>query len=96
MQATTKKRKILFRLYITNRAPTSERALENLRDICRDYFDGGYELEIIDTAKEPGRAVRDGIVMTPTLVKLYPEPQWSIVGDFSDEAHVLASMRAAI
>jgi circadian clock protein KaiB len=96
MQANTKKSKILFRLYITNRAPTSMRALENLRHICRDYFDGGYELEIVDTAKEPGRAMRDGIVVTPTLVKLSPEPQWSVVGDLSDEARVLTSMRTAV
>jgi circadian clock protein KaiB len=93
MHAITKESKILFRLYITDHAPTSMRALNNLRHICRDYFDGGYELEIIDTAKEPGRAMRDGIVETPTLVKLSPEPQWSIVGDLSDEARVLASMR---
>ncbi len=96
MRTTTKKSKILFRLYITNNTPTSKRALANLKDICRDYFDGGYELEIVDTAKEPGRAMNDGIVMTPTLVKLSPEPRWSIVGDFSDEAQVLASMREAI
>lgn len=95
MQANTKKSKILFRLYITNRAPTSMRALENLRQVCRDYFDGGYELEVVDTAKEPGRAMRDGIVVTPTLVKLSPEPQWSIVGDLSEEARVLTLMRAA-
>ncbi len=95
MQATTEKSKILFRLYITHRAPNSMRALRNLQTICRDYFDGGYELEIIDTEKEPGRALRDGIVVTPTLVKLSPEPKWSIVGDLSDEARVLASMRAA-
>ncbi len=96
MQTTAKKSKILFRLYVSNGAPTSIRALENLRNICRDYFDNGYELEIIDTAKEPGRATVDGIRMTPTLVKLSPEPRWSIVGDLSDEARVLASMRAAI
>ncbi len=96
MEAITKKSKILFRLYITNRAPTSVRAVRNLRRVCRDYFDGGYELEIIDTEKEPGRAMRDGILVTPTLVKLSPEPQWSIVGDLGDEARVLASMRIAV
>lgn len=94
MHAITKENKILFRLYITNRTPTSVRALQNLERVCRDYFAGGYELEIVDTMKEPGRAVRDGIVVTPTLVKLSPEPQWSIVGDLSDEARILASMRA--
>ncbi len=94
MQATTKKNKILFRLYITNRAPTSVRALRNLKTICRSYFNDGYELEIIDTSKEPARATQDGVVVTPTLVKLSPEPRWSIVGDLSDEAEVLSSMYA--
>ncbi len=94
MQATTEKSKILFRIYITSRAPTSMRALRNLRTICRDYFDGGYELEIVDTSKDPVRAMQDGIAVTPTLVKLSPEPRWSIVGDLSDEARVLSSMRA--
>ncbi len=96
MQAITKRSKILFRLYITSRAPTSVQALENLRQICRDYFDGGYELEIIDAALDSDRARRDGIVETPTLVKLSPDPQWSIVGDLSDQARVLDSMRKTI
>ncbi len=94
MQPITKKSKILFRLYITYRAPTSVRALRNLKTVCHSYFAGEYELEIVDASKDPARARQDGVVVTPTLVKLSPEPRWSIVGDLSDEAEVLSSMHA--
>lgn len=67
------------------------RAIVNLRNICQGYF-SDYELEVVDTAKEPLRAMEDGIVVTPTLVKLAPEPRWSIVGDLSEDARVLAAM----
>ncbi len=70
------------------------RALNNLKSICRSYFEDAYELEIVDTANDPLRAVRDGIVMTPTLLKLSPEPTWFVVGDLSEEARVLDAMRA--
>lgn len=70
------------------------RAIANLNAICQQYFDGNYELEIVDTIQQPLRAMQDGIIITPTLVKLSPEPRWSIVGDLSEDARVLASMTA--
>ncbi len=87
--------KLVFRLYITEHAPSSTRALENLQAICQSYFDSNYQLEIIDTMADPLRAVRDGVVVTPTLVKVSPEPAWSVVGDLSEDARVLASIQGA-
>ncbi len=86
--------KLIFRLYITQQAPSSMRALSNLKTICRDYFPNNVQLEVVDTVEQPLRAMQDGIVITPTLVKLSPEPSWSIVGDLSEDARVLASMNA--
>ena len=86
--------KLVFRLYITHQAPSSLRAESNLKTICRDYFRNNYELEIVDTVEQPLRAMQDGVIITPTLVKLSPEPSWSIVGDLSEDARVLASMNA--
>ncbi len=85
--------RLVFRLYITRGAPSSARALENLEDVCRDYFPENHEIEIVDTVQDPLRAKQDGIVITPALVKLSPAPQWTIVGDLSEDARVLASMR---
>lgn len=86
--------KLKFRLYITNQAPSSQRAIANLKTICEGYFENAYELEIVDTAHNPRRAVEDGIIVTPTLLKVSPEPSWIIVGDLSEDARVLASMSA--
>jgi hypothetical protein len=37
--------------------------------------------------------MQDGVWITPALVKLSPAPQWTIVGDLSEDARVLASMQ---
>ncbi len=89
---TEAKPKLLFRLYITEHAPSSTRALENLETICEHYFDDNYELEIVNATVDPRRAVQDGILVTPTLVKVSPEPAWSVIGDLSEDAHILASI----
>lgn len=96
-RATNKQRDkngLVFRLYITEGADSSRRALANVTFICQEYLQSDYDLEVVDTLQDPLRAMQDGIVMTPTLVKLSPEPSWSIVGDLSEDARVLASMHA--
>ncbi len=85
--------KLVFRLYITEHAPSSTRAIHNLQTICQTYFADNYEVEIVDTTADPHRAVQDGVRVTPTLLKVSPEPAWSIVGDLSEDARILASMR---
>jgi circadian clock protein KaiB len=89
-----KPHKPVFRLYITAGADSSRRALANVKYICREYLND-YQLEIVDTLRDPLRARQDGIIVTPTLVKLSPEPSWTMVGDLSEDAKILASMHAA-
>ncbi len=88
-----KKRKLLFRLYISSKEVSSLKALSNLKTICSEYFAGNYQIEVIDTLKNPLRVQRDAIVEIPTLIKLSPEPKWTIVGDLSEDAQVLAAMK---
>ncbi|HEX7588386.1 MAG TPA: circadian clock KaiB family protein [Anaerolineae bacterium] len=87
------KEKLAFRLYITRGEKASERALANLKTICRDHFVQGYEIEIVDTLKHPLRAEKDGVSQTPTLIKLSPGPAWTIVGDLSEDALILDAMK---
>jgi circadian clock protein KaiB len=82
-----------FRLYISPGGITSERAITNLKTICEKHFRNHYDIEIVDALQDPLRAARDGIEVTPTLVKLSPEPRWKIQGDLSDNALILAAMR---
>ncbi len=88
-----KKNKLVFRLYIASGEASSLRALSNLRTICGEYFGRSYQIEVIDTMKDPLRAKRDEIAETPTLIKLFPNPRWRITGDLSEDALVLAAMK---
>jgi circadian clock protein KaiB len=87
------KEKLSFRLYITRGERASERALANLKTICRDHFIRGYEIEVVDARKHPLRAEKDGVSKTPTLIKCSPAPAWTIVGDLSEDALILAAMK---
>jgi circadian clock protein KaiB len=86
-------KRIVLRLYVAGNAPNSVRALRNLKAICDEHLpEGDYYLEIVDILEEPRRALRDGILVTPTLIKLTPPPA-SIVGDLSDTQGVLQALR---
>jgi len=81
-----------FRLYVAAESPNTRRALENLRSLCSATGHASYDLKIIDVLQEPRRALRDGVVVAPTLVKVTPGPVRTIVGDLSDREAVLATL----
>ncbi len=90
---SAKKNILIFRLYVHPEQASSLKALENLKMICSEYFGRRCRIEVIDTLKEPSRAQHDKIAEIPTLIKLSPKPSWTIVGDLSEDARVLASMK---
>ena len=78
-----------LRLYIAGSAPNSLRAIANCRAICDEHFASGHELEIVDLLDHPQRALADGIIVTPTLLKLLPLPVERVIGTLSDTNQVL-------
>jgi circadian clock protein KaiB len=78
-----------LRLYVAGHAPNSVRAVANARAICNEHFAGVHALEIVDLLEHPARALADGIIVTPTLLKLFPLPQERVIGSLSDTAQVL-------
>jgi circadian clock protein KaiB len=81
---------VRLRLYIAGGAPTSLRAIQTLKAICERHPGNAYQLETIDVFREPERAIADGILVTPTLLKLSPAPVRTIIGDLREEATILA------
>jgi circadian clock protein KaiB len=81
-----------FRLYIKGMYPDSVNALIAAKVICKRYLPGRSTLEIIDTLKEPGRALADGITKIPTLVKLSPYPLQSLSNELEDPQQILATL----
>ena len=47
-------------------------AISNLKSLFPNKDRSHVEIEIVDVRREPARAARDGIMVTPTLVKLSP------------------------
>jgi circadian clock protein KaiB len=74
----------VLRLYVADDAPNSLQARSNLRAFCLTHLDGRHQIEVVDVFKQPGRALEEGIFMTPTLIKLLPLPVRRIVGSLSD------------
>ncbi len=74
----------VLQLYIADEAPNSVQARGNLRAFCRSQLAGCHQVEIVDVFTAPARALEQGILMTPTLIKLLPLPVRRIVGTLSD------------
>lgn len=81
-----------LRLYVAGNAPNSLSAVANAKSICEEHFALRHELEIVDLLAEPQRALADGIIVTPTLLKLSPEPVQRLIGNLSDTKRVLQSL----
>ena len=81
-----------FRLYVAEGTQNSTRAVANLSALCREHLLNRHEIEIVDVLREPKRALVDGILLTPTLIKLAPSPIWQIVGTLSQTEIVLRTL----
>lgn len=89
--AVKKGPELRLRLYVAGSAPNSILAIANVRAICEEHFTT-YHLEIVNLLEHPGRALADGVIVTPTLLKLAPEPQQRAVGNLSDTKQVLLTL----
>jgi circadian clock protein KaiB len=83
---------VLLRLYVADKSPNSARAMANLKSICLEYLKGRYQIEVIDILKEPLRALSEGVLVTPTLVRLSPLPMRKILGDLSNRLTVIQAL----
>ena len=81
-----------LRLYVVSGAPNSIAARTNLAAMLAGVGEANYTLEIVDCVAEPQRALDDGIIVTPTLLKTSPHPAQTIVGALSDRPGVLAAL----
>ena len=83
---------LVLRLYVAGSAPNSLSAIANAKAICGTHFAAGHKLEIVDMLQQPLRALADGIIVTPTLLRLSPLPVRRVIGNLSDTAQVLQTL----
>ena len=91
-QIPTNEAGLRLRLYVAGNAPNSVRAISNLKAICDEHFPSGCRLEIVDLLVHPQRALADGIIVTPTLVRLSPLPVQRVIGTLSDTNQVFLAL----
>ena len=81
-----------LRLYVAGQAPNSVQAIANAKAICEQHFASRYDLEIVDLLEHWERGLADGIIVTPTLLKLSPLPVQRVIGNLRDTDQVLLAL----
>jgi hypothetical protein len=82
-------------LYVSGAAPTSQRARQTLTRVVESFDGQQVSVSYSDVTTDPMRAEGDGVLFTPTLVKVRPMPRAWIVGDLADGAAVTALLHAS-
>ena len=82
----------VLRLYVSGMTPRSARAVKNLQEICDEYLEGRYDLEVVDIYQQPVLTKGEQIIAAPTLIKKLPLPMRRIIGDMSDRDRVLLGL----
>lgn len=87
-----------IRLYVARGTPNSIRAQANLgAAICGlGSAATGVQIETVDVLTEAKRAIRDGIIVTPTLVGFYGSARQVLMGDLTDSAKLDALLKAVL
>lgn len=74
----------VLRLYVAGDAPNSRLARKNLDTIIGKLNSDDYCIEIIDVLVDPKKALKDEILVTPTLIRLSPGPERRVIGNLSE------------
>jgi circadian clock protein KaiB len=85
----TPERGLSLRLFVARDSPESAIAVANLETLFPKGETSRVEIEIVDVQREPARAARDGIMVTPTLLKVSPSPRCRILGNLKNRDALL-------
>jgi circadian clock protein KaiB len=81
-----------LRLYVVDQTPKSVTAFANLKKFCETHLKGIYHITVIDLLKHPQLAKGDQILAIPTVVRQLPKPVRTIIGNLSDNEHLLVGL----
>jgi len=81
-----------FRLYVAGDGPNSSLAIINLNALCAEHLPQQHEIEVVDVLRDYRRAVEDGVMLTPLLMKVSPGPVCKILGSLSNPDPLLQTL----
>jgi len=71
-------------LFVAGDEPNSRIARANLEELCRCDIEGDCEVAEVDVLKDFETAAEHGILVTPTLLVVEPQPGTTIIGNLSN------------
>lgn len=83
-------------LFVSGAAPSSIRAVRRLRDLCDQHCPDGYDLDVVDIYQQPEKVASRGVLAVPTLIRDMPLPVRVMIGDFTDEQRMLATLGLSV
>ena len=84
--------RVLLRMYVASDSAPSAQARRQLAALRERLGGEHWEVEIVDVFEQPGLAEADRILATPVLIRMFPEPRLSVIGDFSDSDAVAVAL----
>lgn len=86
--------KVVLRLYIAGNSPNSVHARANLSQVLDGFKTKPVQTEVVDVLIDGHIALQDGVLLTPTLMRVCPEPEMRVIGDLSDHLLVTQLLNA--
>jgi circadian clock protein KaiB len=81
--------RLSLRLFVAGGSPDAATAIANLEGLFPTDERSDVQIEIVDVERDPARAARDGIMLTPTLLKVFPTPGCRILGNLKNREALL-------
>jgi hypothetical protein len=92
--ASRRPQQVELKLYIARSTPNSVRAEQNLQAALKNVWTDNvvFSIEVIDVFANAKRAIRDNVIVTPTLIIAHGGKDQTIVGDLSNTTRLHAML----
>ena len=88
-------KKYVLWLFVAGDRPNSLQARKNIEQIREVHLQGYCDVTVFDVFQDFKIALENGVLVTPTLLRVSPLPRITILGNLSDTAKVLAALQLA-
>lgn len=83
-------------LYVHGESHSSKNTIKSLRRLLDAECGDAYSLEVVDVKLNPSHVTEEMLVTIPTLIRKSPLPVRRIVGDLTNDLHVLAGLNLVL
>ena len=78
-------KEIILSLYVSDMNINTQKAILEIKKYIKEIEKHVFKLEVIDILEQPDRAVEDGVLATPMIIKENPPPIMRVILDFTEK-----------